>query len=320
MPRCGYIGPSGLQCSESNSDGNPLCFWHDRNTPKTNPVIKEKLEQKTRNQESMEGYELSGANLEDAYLMEANLSYATLTRVNLKDGHLFGINLRGARLFKASLEHANLKDSILEGADLLGINLDNTDLDRVKWGHRNFLRNHLEAQKLKDQGDKLGARAKYLESAEIYRSIRKRYEASGASDIAGEFFHLEMVMKRNLMPLFSVPRFWSKLVDLSCGYGELPYRVIGSSITFIILNALIFCIFGMTSGGETYVFNQNLNLIGNLTIFGNALYYSVVSFTTLGYGDFTPISWSKPFAALEAFVGAFMIALFVLAFVKKMTR
>lgn len=42
--------------------------------------------------------------------------------------------------------------------------------------------------------------------------------------------------------------------------------------------------------------------------------------TTLGYGDFSPVGWAKPFAAIEAFAGAFMIALFILAFVKKMTR
>ena len=48
--------------------------------------------------------------------------------------------------------------------------------------------------------------------------------------------------------------------------------------------------------------------------------YSVVTFTTLGYGDFTPVGLSRIFAAFEAFTGSFTLALFVVVFVKKMTR
>ncbi|MGK0441311.1 MAG: voltage-gated potassium channel Kch [Pseudohongiellaceae bacterium] len=51
------------------------------------------------------------------------------------------------------------------------------------------------------------------------------------------------------------------------------------------------------------------------------MYFSVVTFTTLGYGDLTPSSGvSRALAAIEAFAGSFTIALFVVVFVKKMTR
>ena len=87
MPQCEHVGPSGRQCTDPGSEGSAVCFWHDRDASKSDAGIKEKLEQKARNRESMEGYELGHADLEDAYLMEADLSYANLTRVNLKDGH-----------------------------------------------------------------------------------------------------------------------------------------------------------------------------------------------------------------------------------------
>ena len=69
-----------------------------------------------------------------------------------------------------------------------------------------------------------------------------------------------------------------------------------------------------------YAFDLHDTFYEDLRTFGYALYFSVVTFTTLGYGDFTPVGWSRPFAAVEAFNGAFMIALFILGFVKKMTR
>ena len=320
MAQCEYVGPSERRCPEAAQEGSALCFWHDRHTAKDGEDIKQQLEQKARKRESMEGYELSFARLEDAYLMEADFSYANLSRVNLTNGHLFGINLKGARLFKVNFERANLKEAILDGADLLGANLDDADMERVNWGANRKIRNHREAEELEAHGDTTGTRAKYLEAEEIYRSLRKSYDAAGTSDLAGEFFYQEMVVKRKQMPLFSINRFWSKLVDILCAYGEIPYRIIGSSIGYIVFNAFIFCLFGMEHKNQVYAFHLNASLLEDLRIFGYALYYSVVTFTTLGYGDFIPVGWSRLFAALEAFNGAFMIALFILAFIKKMTR
>jgi len=39
-----------------------------------------------------------------------------------------------------------------------------------------------------------------------------------------------------------------------------------------------------------------------------------------GYGDLVPIGAARPIAAFEAFTGNFTMALFVVVFVKKMTR
>jgi hypothetical protein len=50
------------------------------------------------------------------------------------------------------------------------------------------------------------------------------------------------------------------------------------------------------------------------------VYYSIVTFTTLGYSDEARQIWLvRPLAAAQAF-GAFMMALFVVVFGKKMTR
>jgi hypothetical protein len=45
-----------------------------------------------------------------------------------------------------------------------------------------------------------------------------------------------------------------------------------------------------------------------------------VTFTTVGYGDITPVGIARLVAALEAFAGAFLMALFVAVFGKKMMR
>jgi len=89
---------------------------------------------------------------------------------------------------------------------------------------------------------------------------------------------------------------------------------------------LIFCcaiayfFLGVVSAGELLQFQTSASFVEQLQLFGTCLYYSVVTFTTLGYGDITPIGLSRLVAAVEAFTGSFTIALFVVVFVKKMTR
>ena len=42
-----------------------------------------------------------------------------------------------------------------------------------------------------------------------------------------------------------------------------------------------------------------------------SVYFSVVTFTTLGYGDIQPLGVTRLFAALEALIGYFIFGLFV---------
>jgi len=49
-----------------------------------------------------------------------------------------------------------------------------------------------------------------------------------------------------------------------------------------------------------------------------SLYFSTVTFTTLGLGDFRPVdNKGRIFVGLEAFIGAFMMALFVYTFARR---
>ena len=57
------------------------------------------------------------------------------------------------------------------------------------------------------------------------------------------------------------------------------------------------------------------NVIRN---FPDSLYFSTITFTTLGYGDFRPLEGiGRILAGSEAFIGAFMMALFVYTFARR---
>ena len=54
-------------------------------------------------------------------------------------------------------------------------------------------------------------------------------------------------------------------------------------------------------------------------IFGN-LYFSAITFFTVGYGECSPLGLFKIIAPLEGGVGVFLMSYFTVAFVRKILR
>ncbi|EKQ57902.1 MULTISPECIES: potassium channel family protein [unclassified Clostridium] len=47
--------------------------------------------------------------------------------------------------------------------------------------------------------------------------------------------------------------------------------------------------------------------------FGNAFYFTIITFTTVGYGDITPLNWMKVAVGVESFLGIFFSSSFVVS-------
>jgi len=89
------------------------------------------LRQTIFNPIDLSGADLQDANLIEAYLGNANLSEADLEGANLDGVYLVGANLTGARFHCANLSGADLRDANLSGADLNNANLSSADLSRA---------------------------------------------------------------------------------------------------------------------------------------------------------------------------------------------
>ncbi|MDF1881807.1 pentapeptide repeat-containing protein [Sulfurimonas sp. MAG313] len=320
---CSYISKDGNNCI-NKIDDNSLCYWHNPKADKANAFVKEELEKYLETSSNLEGFQLSHADLHGIKLMVkgkkegVNLSYADLYHADLSNSHLFHINLSYTSLMKADLSEANLNLGNLENCNMLGTIFSHTKIEHVYWG-KNIVQ---EREAFKEYKAKhLEQSADFFEQGEeVYRNLRKLSESRGHFEHAGYFFHKEMVMRRYQMKPFSFERSISTMVDLFCGYGEKPINVIFFSLSIILTSAVLFFFVGIQNAGEFAAFNISHPLMINVMHFFNALYFSVVTFTTLGYGDISPLGFSRLIAATEAFIGSFTLALFVVVFVKKMTR
>lgn len=321
--QCHYLSPEGSQCQQ-HSESNNLCFWHNNQAIKSDHQLVKKLQDQAKNGISLVGYSLKRAELMELNLVHNDsktghdLSYADLYHANLRGAHLFHVDLHGASLMKADLENANLHCANLEYCNLLGVKLTNARIENVSWGKK--LIQEKNADKACREGDHETMLDSLEQAEEIYRNLRKTAENQGLFELSGYFFYKEMVMRRYQLPRFSFQRGVSTLVDWFCGYGERPLNVVVFSLFLIGVCTIIYFVMGLASNGHPLQVNLSASLYSNFITFLECLYFSVVTFTTLGYGDIVPIGSTRPVAALQAFTGNFTIALFVVVFVKKMTR
>jgi len=325
---CQYQDPENNKqqsyCCQGLANNSGFCFWHDKEADKSALNIKKRLETYAQSGGLLRGIILSNTNLEGVDLVNHHkkigydFSYADFYHAKLNEAHLFNINLQHASIMKANLRDANLNCANLEGTNMLGVKWVGCKFENVNIGKK--IKQEIEAKEVL-RHDGRQKNIDYLKQAEeIYRDLRKHAEHEGMFCLAGYLIQKELTMRRLQLPPYSIKRFISKMVDIFCGYGEAPLRIIGLSLTIILVCAFIYSFTGLNYNGTTQAVNTGLPLKENIALFWSSLYYSVVTFTTLGYGDFTPVGISRAIAAAEAFIGSFTIALFVVVFVKKMTR
>ena len=108
---------------------------------------------------------------------------------------------------------------------------------------------------------------------------------------------------------------WDWLIQRNAlGYLVQTHRIVITGLFLIVMSALIYYI----CGGDSIV--PNLISEGYHLGFRDAVYFSLVTFTSLGYGDLHPVGWMKIFSAGEALLGLTLMALFTVSWARKMIR
>ncbi len=277
---------------------------------------------------------LSCANLENVSISKANLKDAFLSGTNLKKAHLFDVNLKNAELWDSNFQEAdlwgvNFSGAILvgvnfSGAILVGVNFKDADFDERTYLHNvNFSDCKLDNSTLKNAYlnlDRIIIQEKennYYEARRIYLSLKNYFKKEGMYNISGEYYYREKLMenKCNLEDKKYFEWIFNSFFNLIAGYGERCLRVIIGWFIIIFGYAFIYYYFSGIYDGMAYkITSYNAKFL-------EAIYFSIVTFTTLGFGDLAP----KPglfqlITSSEALVGAIFMALFIFVFARKMSR
>ncbi len=247
-----------------------------------------------------------------------NLWNATFANVNLKGAQFRKCALGQARFEGAYMRGAAFADCDLKGVDFLRANLqhvkfENTDLYFATWVDceidvRSF------ASGLKEEHTK-----KWGLAAGVYKALRLNLNAAGDNNGASWAAYRQSINNRR--DLFGRKKFWRWVISLGLdvlwGYGERPSRLFLFSVLLATLYGLAYFFTGVKFDGTTCtVASQAPERLSHL---GECLYYSFITFTTVGYGDITPCgAFSRLLAASEALAGIFTMGLFVTANARKL--
>ncbi len=283
------------------------------------------------------------AKFDDA-TFQGNLSfkYANLSpikKLNLR------VKKKGILSFEyASLENVYLNLDLDKGVliDFINSLLRNTKIERDQ------IENHILQEEKK----------KFSEAQKIYLLLKNNFHSIGKYEDESWAFKKEKDMERlsQSFPYYkttlknenkkeSLPilkwiqkgnfKKWitSAFSNMIYGYGEKPWNVIKTAVAIILIFALFFSFTGLGNPEiielkGTAIHNNSGNIIDltskgflkNNVIrnFPDSLYFSTITFTTLGYGDFRPLEGlGRILAGSEAFLGAIMMALFVYTFARR---
>ncbi|MCJ7570851.1 MAG: ion channel [Candidatus Thermoplasmatota archaeon] len=276
---------------------------------------------------------------EDEQLIGLDWSSAILNNYFFKNVKLSKEN-KQAHFNKAQLRHANLEKAILINAIFECADLAFADLNRSNLKHSNIIVTNLNYAYLEGCNliDADYEQAEYFEFAKFQKidesdpasAVREYYnlerffkEKNRPERVANFYFYRKRLMtkrhlldwkshKRDVKALFAfvINRTWEAL----CGYAERPWRVIRTMFLTIFICAIIY---HFAWGGP--VSKEGISSGSFL----DSLYFSGVTFTTLGYGDLHPVSTNfgmKFLVVGEALIGAFLMALFLVVLSRRMIR
>lgn len=279
----------------------------------------------------LEGADLRGAHLEGAVLRRAHLEGAHLEGVHLwkaclkgahlEDAHLEGADLRRVLLEGADLRRAHLADAVLKSAHLGGAGLWNARLEGCNLEAATVdARTYIFECTIDEKTNFLGVG---LDSARIHPGLKERLEGN--------------IRKRRWLEWYRKRRCarWPVLVFWwMSDYGRSTTRVITAFCAWAFFFAVIYYVLGAID----HYPHKNLpdpGVVKNLfTLDGNsatgkvipvsdwiiplrAVYFSIVTMTTLGFGDMyaNPGSWlGHALLAIQVLMGYVLLGVLVTRF------
>ncbi|MCP3676963.1 MAG: hypothetical protein GY721_05075 [Deltaproteobacteria bacterium] len=281
--------------------------------------------------------DLSGSNLSGANLFRAKLSHANLQKANLDGTELSGADLTAAdmeevsaintglgmacmretRLFNANLEGSTLSKADLEGADLRCVSLQSARVREANLSKTDFTNANLHGADMSLCNVNLAIFMNAVLSDTRLRLIRGYEKANWIGvdirniNFSGAYLMRRFIVDQNYLEEFrrasrlTAVLYYIWWLTSDCG------RSLTRWFALIILQILIFS-WLYTIVGVDY---------GDHPTFLSPFYYSVVTLTTLGYGDIVPASAAaQVIAMLEVCLGYTMLGGLLSILSNKMAR
>lgn len=223
----------------------------------------------------------------------------------------------------------SLKDIIFVGTSFDTIKVSDCDLRNTKMLKPKFVEFYIEDAR---EGSKVSKHT-FLDliqfnpkearevrfAIETYSQISELFERNKLMDLAGEYFYRYKLAEK--MSLTGVAKFKSFMGLISCGYGERPSHSLMTSLALIFFCGTLYMLFGVSVNNEYLQYIPTAaNLFPSFDLMIYCYHFSLVTFSTVGYGNVVPVGGSLVVSAFEMVMGVIMVGIWVSTLVRKMVR
>ena len=168
-------------------------------------------------------------------------------------------------------------------------------------------------------------------ACEQYGELEANFAAQGSPDSTGsrDWCHYRYMdlRRRTSFGRWSPRRLFDWLFLKWCfGYGVYTRRSLVTALAAIVLFGLLYATNGLGLSEDVWSVQYgdgSQTLMSNPSCWqrlGNSLYFSAITFATVGYGDWHPLRWARLAAAIEGISGVFIMAVFTVSFARKILR
>lgn len=274
---------------------------------------------------SLDKSRFDGADLTDATFPDTNLCDASLENALLSRATLFGTDLRGARISGAVLGDIRIDDD----TQFLGHPSDDSDASPHTFsaiGSRPCCVYDPDYEDENEHEDVDKAKSVYRALEELGgKHARPRLQARSfvrRQDLQKkDYWDDATADDASLEERFIAGARWSRarVARATLLYGESPWRVIAWSLGIIVSFALLYPLGGWMkpADGDPITYAQ---IASNPVEILNSVYYSTLTYTALGFGDFQPVGFGRLLTTVETGLGAVMLALLVFILGRRAAR
>ncbi|GAB7091464.1 hypothetical protein JCM18237_17350 [Halorubrum luteum] len=269
--------------------------------------------------------QFDGANLTDVEFTDTSLCEANLESALLSRATLLGTDLRGAKFNGVVLGDARID----ENTRFLGYPNEDTDSSPHTFSAIYSKPRCIYDPNYKGDSDETDVG----KAKSVYRTLEELADKAARSRLQSQcFVRRQDLQKEGYKQDAKKTESWQERLIASARYirakvargtllyGESPWRIIGGSIGFILLAALLYPLdeWLRPVGEDPITYSRILN--GEWSLLLESLYFSTLTFTTLGMGDYEPIGVGQMLATLNTALGAILIALLVFVLGRRAAR
>lgn len=253
-----------------------------------------------------------------------------ITNISFKNCHLnHYLDLRAEKIDYVDLSNTIVRDIIDLKPGQNDVHIQTINFTGMRLLGRIFIswKDNNVKSLIKSQLDSTTAQNK----ADQFRTLKENFNITGQyqdEDYAYvEFKRYEA--KDNLITARKSKNFWRIITEYpkffirwlvfdQIGlYATSPVRVLTSMLFIYILFSILYVFLPVFSNAKIV---SSLGDPDKLGVVAVAFYHSVVTFLTIGYGDYYPSGAVRWISGIEGFLGLFLMSYFTVAFVRKILR